>query len=148
MKEKVDSILEQLADPDQPWVWMPAESEPELWEEIAKAARKAGFGVVDLDGDRDISTLSELMDAFREEAELPDWTGSNLNALKDALTGLPENGHGWVVLYRDPEPMCDEDPESFEGLLDVVETANDIKTGRGKSPITLVTLDAEEDSED
>ena len=147
MNEKVESILEQLTDPDQPWVWMPADSEPELWGEIGNAARKAGFGVVDLDGDRDIASFGELLEAFREEADLPGWTGRSLNALKDALTGLPDNGHGWVILYRDPGPLCEEDPESFEGLLDVVEAANDIKASKGRGPLTLVTLDAEEDAE-
>ena len=113
-----------------------------------KAAHKAGFGVVDLDGDRDITSFGELLDAFREEADLPGWTGRSLNAFKDALTGLPDNGHGWVILYRDPEPMCEEDPESFEGLLDVVESVNDIKASKGRGPLTLVTLDAEEDADD
>lgn len=148
MKEKIASIVDQLGDPQLPWVWLPTDTEPDLWDGLVKGARKAGFSIVDLDGAQAIAGERDLLKALREDTDMPGWTGDNLNALKDALTGLPGEGPGWVLLLRDPDPLAENEPDTFEALLDIVEVANDARSAAGLSPLTLVTLDAEEDAED
>jgi hypothetical protein len=148
MKEKISSIVDQLGDPQLPWVWLPTDTEPDLWDALIKGARKAGFSILDLDGAQNIAGERDLLQAMREEADLPGWTGDNLNALKDALTGLPPDGAGWVMVLRDPDPLADNEPDTFEALLDIAEAANDARSAAGLSPLTLVTLDADEDVED
>ena len=143
MKDKIASILDQAADPEQPWVWLPTDTEPELWELLVKAAHKAGFAVIDLDAESEITSQKELIQAFQDQAGAADWAGSSMNALKDTLAGLPKESKGWVIVLRNPDTLAEQDPETFEDLLDVVETANDART---KNPITLITLDADEDA--
>lgn len=148
MDPRVESIIAQLADPEEPWVWLPTETEPAFWDQLAHAARRDGFGIIDLDHEGEITGVDSLLAAVKNGAHLATWTGSNLNALKDALTGLPDTAKGWTILLRNPDALCDSDPETFEDLLDIVETVNEIKAAKNKPGLTLVTLDAEEDSED
>jgi len=142
MRDKIDAILEQVADPDAPWVWLPTDTEPELWDHLVTAARKAGVQVIDLDHERDIRTQQDLLTAFREQIDQPTWTGSSMNALKDTLVGLQNEPNCWAIVLRNPDFLAEDDPETFEDLLDVVEAANE---ARRKCPITLITLDAEEE---
>jgi hypothetical protein len=101
---RVESILAQLADPEEPWVWLPTETEPAFWDQLAHAARRDGIGIIDLDHESEITGLDSLLASIKNGAHLANWTGSNLNALKDALTGLTDNapdfGAGLRLTWR------------------------------------------------
>lgn len=137
MKPELEPFLEQLADPEQPWVWVPTDTPPDFWDDLAAQAQKQGFRVIDLDRTRDISSQAALLQAFPEP-------GANMNALKDDLCGLAHERSGYVLLLRNPEPLCENDPETFEDLLDIVEVVNEARLAARLGPFTLVTLDADE----
>jgi len=137
MKPELEPFMEQLADPEQPWVWMPLDAPPELWDELAAEARRQGYGVVDLDREGEIASQDDLLKAFPTPSR-------NLNTLKDELCGLPQEGNrGYVLFLRNPDALCDSDPETFEDFLDIVEVVNDARVANRMGPFTLVTLDAD-----
>jgi hypothetical protein len=147
MSPELAAVLEDLADAEQPWIFLPGLTPREFWDELAGQAPHEGFGVIDLDEAAPVGNHDELLAAFAASLEPPRWAGHNLNALKDLLTGLPAHAKGWVILLRNPEPLSEHDPESFEALLDIVETVNDAKREAGKGPVTLVTLEPAEAEE-
>jgi len=73
-----------------------------------------------------------VLKAIGRAFAFPDWYGTNLDALYDCLTDLPEHGGpGWViVLERLPaEPRFGA--EERAALLDVFRDAADVFAGRG-----------------
>jgi len=42
MKPELEPFVEQLADVEQPWVWMPIDAPPDLWDDLASEARREG----------------------------------------------------------------------------------------------------------
>jgi hypothetical protein len=137
MKPELEPFLEQLADPEQPWVWVPTDTPPDFWDDLSAQAQRRGFRVIDLDRSHDIHDQAALLNSFPEPS-------ANMNALKDDLCGLPRQRSGYTVLLRNPEPLCDNDPETFEDLLDIVEVVNEARLAASLGPFTLVTLDADE----
>jgi len=137
MKPELEPFVEQLADVEQPWVWMPIDAPPDLWDDLASEARREGYKVLEIDRETEIASQEDLLKAFTPPSR-------NLNTLKDDLTGLPAEGDkGYAVLFRNPDTLCDNDPETFEDFLDIVEVVNEARVASGLGSFTLVTLDAE-----
>ena len=68
-------------------------------------ALSGGAGTLDLSGCREREALYAVL---RRDMGLPDWSGSNLDALWDVLTGLPHEGERFAVaLPRGDSPVYD-----------------------------------------
>lgn len=94
-------------------------------EELRHWAARAGHQFVLVDCS-DCVDKASVLQAIGRTFDFPQWYGTNLDALYDCLTDLPErNGRGWVVvLERLPgEPRFSASERS--ALLDVFRDAAD-----------------------
>jgi RNAse (barnase) inhibitor barstar len=90
---------------------------------IEAAAQENDFALwqVDCGG---IATKAGLLRAIAETLAFPDWFGENWDALEDCLTDLSwRAAPGYVLVLDNCGPLSRTDPEAFETLLEIFDSA-------------------------
>lgn len=95
--------------------------------DIAGAASAAGWRAFWLAG-QTVTDKDEFLDAAAETFEFPDWFGHNWDALADCLTDLTwaTAMAGYLVVYAGWQALAQEEPSSFETVLDIFREAVDL----------------------
>lgn len=135
-------VLAAVADPHMPVIWVDPALAEDFWSRLAAALAERHYIVLDLEASGPVHTHAQLLGSFELSAGLPAGSCPNLNALKDSLLSLDEPPEGgWVVLFRLPGPLRQNDEETFEDLLEVLETVHDIKLENKGLRFKLVLAD-------
>lgn len=122
MSLTVDQIVARLLEPETPVVWLDPSMPEELWNNLPAALSSRGLAVLNLDTGSPISDHDSLLDRFSEVAPLQNTYVRSLTSLKDCLLKLPhQTSRGWVVMFRHPEALRQNDEETFEDFLEVLE---------------------------
>lgn len=142
MSITLDQVLARLEDPETPVVWLDPALPEWLWERLPAAAAARGYHVLDLGQAGPIFDLSSLLAAFGHL--LPGITAydHSLPSLREALLGLAlDSPRGYLVLYRDPDGLRQNDEGAFEELIEVLENADDLRRKRGWGGLKAIVRD-------
>lgn len=142
MSQNLQEILARIEDPETPVVWLDPSTPPDVWEQAPPALQSRGYWVASLDPKGAVGSYDALLSAFSTVFALTAPHPRSLNALKDALAGLQNSPQrGWVVLFRQPDILRQDDEETFEDLLEVVDAVHEIKHTRHALVFKLVVTD-------
>jgi hypothetical protein len=137
MQVALAETVGRVLDPKTPVVWLDPTLPEALWEALPEALERAGFRVGVLEAAGGIGSadgfLHRLGELRGEQAE----AGYSAEAVREALNGLREmGGRGWVLLWRNPEPVRQENESRFEEIVDVLESLHE--EGSGTAPKLVV----------
>ncbi|MGJ5820534.1 hypothetical protein [Paludibaculum fermentans] len=122
MSLSLGQIILRVEDPGTPVVWLDPSVPEQLWAGLPAALHRAGYSVLNLDGDTPIADLASLLERFSANASAPAPVSADLSGLRQYLLRLPNDSHmGWVVLFRNPEQLRQNDEATFEELLEILE---------------------------
>jgi hypothetical protein len=125
MSLTLDQIVARLEDPEVPVVWLDPITPDILWNDLPDALAKRGLAVLNLDGAQPITDHDSLLERFAQVAPSGPLFKS-LTSLKDRLLDLPhEAARGWVVMFRYPELLRQNDEETFEDFLETLELVHE-----------------------
>ncbi|MBI5280918.1 MAG: barstar family protein [Candidatus Solibacter usitatus] len=142
MSLTLEQIVTRLEDPETPVVWLDPSAPPDIWLGLPGALRQRGYWVLDLDRDKPILDVEALLDRFAEVAPLPEYFRHNLSSLRDSLLGLPNDADkGWVVIFRHPEALRQNDEAAFEDFLEILEFIHESKYEIHRRVFKLVVRD-------
>ena len=68
----------------------------------------------------DKSSREDFYNTIEKELPLPDYFGSNLDALSDVLT---ENGDGWDIIFYNTKEFEESEPGYFQKLIKMCRLA-------------------------
>lgn len=126
MSLTLDQIAARLEDPDVPVVWLDPITPEAIWNDLPDALAARGLAVLNLDGGEPIVDHDSLLRRFAEIAPLPGGFLQTLASLKDCLLQLPRlTARGWVVIFRNPESLRQNDEATFEDFLEVLELVHE-----------------------
>jgi RNAse (barnase) inhibitor barstar len=138
----LEQIVARIEDPETPLVWLDPSTPEEYWRALPETLKQAGFRVIRLDAEGDIVDHNALLDRFAALATLPEYFRHDLNSLKDCLLGLPDDCEkGWAVLFRNPEPLRQNDEATFEDLLEILNLVHESKFELHMKVFKLVVTD-------
>jgi RNAse (barnase) inhibitor barstar len=142
MSQNLQQILARIEDLETPVIWLDPSTPPALWEEAPGALQARGYRVALLDSEGSVGSYDALLDAFSKVFAFAAPHPRSLNALKDVLAGLPNTPQrGWVVLFRQPGVLRQEDEETFEDFLEMIDAVHEIKYSRHGLVFKLVVTD-------
>jgi hypothetical protein len=142
MSLTLEQIVARLEDPETPVVWLDPIAPSDIWLGLPDALRQRGYWVLDLDLEARIVDHDSLLDRFAEVAPLPEYFRHNLTSLRDCLLGLPNHAEkGWVVIYRHPEALRQNDEAVFEDFLEILEFVHESKYEIHRRVFKLVVRD-------
>lgn len=120
-----------LADPSQAGAYFVDLRDREALVE-AGAALHYAVVPIELRGCADAApALREIADALR----FPEWFGENLDALADCLNDLSWlPSQGYVLVLEHAGDWRERDPESFEGLLEILNEAAEFWAAKARIP--------------
>ncbi len=122
MSLSLGQILLRVEDPGTPVVWLDPSVPDSLWASLPAALHRAGYSVLNLDGTTPITDAASLLERFSSAAPAPALVSADLSALRQNLLRLPNDSHmGWVVLFRNPEQLRQNNEGIFEELLEILE---------------------------
>lgn len=135
-------IVARLEDPEVPVVWLDPITPEEIWSGLPDALAARGLAVLPLDGGQPVVDHDTLLARFSELLPAPaDFLGS-LALLKETLLKLPhQTSRGWVVMFHNPEALRQNDEETFEDFLEVVEMVHESEHVTGHRVFKLVVRD-------
>jgi RNAse (barnase) inhibitor barstar len=115
--------------------------------DVVTAASGAGWRSFWLAG-QSVIGKDEFLDASAETFEFPDWFGHNWDALADCLTDLTwaTAMAGYLVVYAGWQALAQEDPESFETVLDIFREAVDLWQDSETPMAVLLPATGDEDA--
>lgn len=142
MSLTLEQILARLEDPETPVVWLDPSLPESIWDGLPAALEQRNYSVLQLDRDSPIVDQDSLLERFAQVAPLPVHFRHNLPALKDCLLRLPNApGKGWVVIFRHPEALRQNDEAAFEDFLEILELVHESKYEIYHRVFKLVVLD-------
>ena len=126
MSLTLDQIVARLEDPEVPVVWLDPITPAEFWNDLPVALAARGIVVLNLDGGQPIVDHDSLLGRFSEVVSAPAGFLHSLTSLKDCLLKLPhQTVSGWVVMFRNPEALRQNDEATFEDFLELVEMVHE-----------------------
>ena len=126
MSLTLDQIVARLEDPEVPVVWLDPITPEELWNNLPAALIARGLAVLNLDAGPPIIDHDSLLERFSEVAPLPGSFLQSLTSLRDSLLKLPhQTPSGWVVMFRNPESLRQNDEATFEDFLEILELVHE-----------------------
>lgn len=87
--------------------------------EVRHTVEHAGWGFGHVDG-LHAQTKPDLLRAFGEALDFPDWYGQNFDALADCLSDVGRSGIGTVLLWDAWAPFARAEPRAFPVALSVL----------------------------
>jgi hypothetical protein len=142
MSLTLEQILARLDDPETPVLWLDPSLPESIWDGLPPALHSRGYSVLQLDQDAPITDQDSLLERFSEIAPLPVQFRHSLPSLKDCLLRLPNApGKGWVVIFRHPEALRQNDEAAFEDFLEILELVHESKYEIYHRVFKLVVLD-------
>lgn len=137
MQVALAETVGRVLDPETPVVWLDPTLPEALWEALPEALQRAGFRVGALEAAGAILTADGFLHRlgkFRgEETEAvysPEAVRAALNRLRE------REGRGWVLLWRNPEPVRQDNESRFEEIVDLLESLHE--EGEGVAPKLIV----------
>ena len=126
MSLTLDQIVARLEDPETPVVWLDPATPEEFWNNLPGALVARGLAVLNLDGGLPIVDHDSLLERFSQVAPLAVDFLQTLTSLKDCLLKLPhQTSRGWVVMFRSPEALRQNDEATFEDFLEILELVHE-----------------------
>lgn len=126
MSLTLPQIVARLEDPEVPVVWLDPTTPEQFWNDLPEALIARGLAVLNLEGGSPISDHDSLLERFSEILDCPGDLPHSLPALRDCLLKLPHRGpRGWVVIFRRPELLRQNDEATFEDLLEALELVHE-----------------------
>ncbi len=142
MSLTLDQIVERLEDPEAPVVWLDPSTPDSLWNDLPDALAARGLTVWPLDGAPPITSHDSLLRRFSEVTSAPCPPLLTMTSLKDHLLTLPpQSALGWVVMFRNPEPLRQNDEAAFEDFLETLELVHESQFELHRRVFKLVVRD-------
>jgi hypothetical protein len=142
MSLTLEQIVARLVDPETPVVWLDPTVPEEFWENLPAALAARGLALLNLDGGQPIVDHDSLLERFSEVAPLALDSLQSLSSLKDCLLKLPHlTSRGWVVMFRRPEALRQNDEAAFEDFLEILELVHESQYEIHRRVFKLVVRD-------
>jgi len=121
----VDKLIQELERGERAtYTW--AASEPSEWTDLSAELRTRGFSMLDLDEIEPVSSEETLLNAFSASGVMPSYFSRTLTSLKECLAVLPKGSErGWVVLFRRPKKLEENEPETWKALGEIASLIHD-----------------------
>jgi len=138
----LDQIVSRLDDPGTPVIWLDPSLPEDLWERLPAAVRGRGFRVFHVDEAEPVRDLHSLLEIFSKIAPVPEYFRHDLASLKDSLLRLPSDAErGWVVIFRHPEALRQNDEVAFEDFLEILELVHESRYEIHQQVFKLIVRD-------
>lgn len=142
MSLPLGQILLRVEDPGTPIVWLDPSVPDSLWTSLPGALRKAGYSVLSLDDSAPVLDLDSLLDRFAHAAPDTRFFRADLTMLRQNLLRLPNDSPmGWVVLFKNPDLLRQNDEGTFEELLEILEFVHESRYEIHRRLFKLVVRD-------
>ncbi|MBI4891371.1 MAG: hypothetical protein HY821_12160 [Acidobacteria bacterium] len=141
MGPTLEQLAARLDDPETPIIWLDPSLPEEIWSHLPGAISGRGFTPLPLEPVAHISDMASLVTALAATACSPLDPPPDQSALRSLLLHLPLSGHGWVILFRNPESLRQNDEIAFEDFVEAVSQANEQRISAGRQPLKLIVRD-------
>lgn len=128
MSLSLGQIVLRVGDPGTPVVWLDPIVPDSVWAGLPAALHRAGYSLLSLEGPEPVKDVASLLARFVLAAPQIAFEGTDLAGLRQSLLRLPNDSPmGWVILYRNPEALRQNDEAAFEELLEIIEFVHDTR---------------------
>jgi hypothetical protein len=139
MRQTLESVLERLAEPDTPVVWLDPATKQEIWDNLPGLLEERGYRVIAIREDQAVSDLPSLLEALWKLTPLPEHLPPTLENLKQSMIALPHDAPaGIVVIFRSPSQLRQADEAGFEAFVDVLESIGEAHASSHQGIFKLV----------
>ncbi|WP_321473216.1 hypothetical protein [uncultured Paludibaculum sp.] len=126
MSLSLGQIVLRVGDPGTPVVWLDPSVPDSAWAGLPASLHRAGYSVIDLDGPTPVVDLNTLLERFAAGTPPTPFAAVDLASLRQNLLRLANDSPmGWVVLFRAPELLRQNDEATFEELLELLAFVHD-----------------------
>ena len=137
MKVALAETVARVLDPETPVVWLDPTLPSELWDALPAALEQAGFQVAVLENGQRIGDAADLLRRLSHLRGSGETKGYSAAEARRLLAGFVAGaGRGWVLIWRYPEPVRQENESRFEEFVDLIESLHE--EGANPAPKLIV----------
>lgn len=126
MKVALEETVARVADPETPVIWLDPTLPGELWEALPAALGRLGFRVLPLDRDEPLPDSGAVLRRLAEVSGPDGVEEYSTESARKVLLSMCQSGEpAWVILWRHPEPVRQENESQFEEFVDLLEALHD-----------------------
>lgn len=142
MSISLSQVLDRLEDPATPVVWLDPVLPETLWEQLPEEAAKRGYHVLDLGRAGPVFDLDSLLSAFGRLLPASTAYDHSLPSLRSALLEVAADSlKGCLILFPNPDSLRQNEESTFEDLIEVLESVDDLRRQRGTAGLKAVVRD-------
>lgn len=142
MKVALEETVARVADPETPVVWLDPTLPGELWDALPAALEQMGFRVLPMDHHSALPDLGAVLQRLAQATGVEPAAQYTTEAALQILHSLyQDGGPSWVLLWRHPEPVRQENESRFEEFIDMLEALHDEEMQAIRNAPKLVVAD-------
>jgi hypothetical protein len=137
MQMALADTVARVLEPETPVVWLDPTLPSALWEALPAALEREGFRVAQLEDGATVAGAGELLSRLARisgEAGVEGYSAEEARRLLNWFRAA--EGLGWVLVWRHPEAVRQENESRFEEFVDVLESLHE--EGPGVAPKLIV----------